>query len=331
MVTTTSTDKSSGLQIGSSSTGGLQLGTSGGLQLGTSGGLQLGKGGGLQLGTGGVQSGLSSGGFKLGQLVNVQPASGEGIQLTSNTESISTTDNLGGIKLPLVGRKRPAENETENTNEEPAISNKNLVGNWMGLPPLNKPTTTTAKSVTFKLDSNKTSSDITSNSGQASFGMAQPSLIGSAGGSGVLTSSGFTLGGSLTTSGDNKLPDNSTKPFANLFSQSSTTNPNVLNFAFAKSTSASTSGSTLLNAPLSFNSGISSSTLVTTTSSADPPKLFNFSQQSLFTTPGQGQQLHSGGLDLKLPTCQEKKEISGNVTFNFSGAKSSELSQGQQG
>ena len=330
---------SGGLQLGSSggpqlgSSGGLQLGSSGGLQLGSSGGLQLGTSSGLQLGAGGLQSDSSSGGFKLGQLTNIQPASGEGIKLTN--EAASMTDNLGGIKLPLVGQKRShghTESETGST-EGPTIGNKSQ---WMGLTPLNKPVTT-AKSVTFKLDgNNNTNTDVTSNTRQASFGITQPSLVGVGGG--VLTSTGFTLTGSLTNSGDNKLPaasnPSTVKPFANLFSQSSTTNPNVLNFAFAKSTSASatTTGSTLLNAPLSFNAGISSTTLVTATSSADPPKLFNFSQQSLFTAGGQGQQLPSSGLDLKLPTCQDKKEISGNVTFNFSGAKSSELSsQGQQG
>ena len=296
-----------------------------------SGGLPLGTSGGLQLGTGALQSGLASGGFKLGQPANVQAVSGEGIKLTSNTESTSTTDNLGGIKLPLVGRKRPSnreEDETEN-NAEPATSNRGLVGDWMSFPPLNKPAVTTAKSVTFKLDSN-----VTFNTSQASFGTTQPSLVGAPSG-GILTGSGFTLGNALTSSADNKLSstsdNSSTKPFANLFSKSSTANPNVLNFAFAKSSTTTSTGSSLLNAPLSFNAGISTSTLVTTTGSADPSKLFNFSQQSIFTAPGQGQQLPSSGLDLKLPTCQEKKEIPGNVTFNFSGAKSNELSQGQQG
>ena len=227
-----------------------------------------------------------------------------------------------------MNRKRPANSEEGNSTET-ATTNKTLVGDWMSLPPLNKPAVTTAKSVTFKLDSN-----ITSSTSQESFPVKQPSLVGAPSG-GILTGSGFTLGSSLTSSSDNKMPStsdsSSAKPFANLFSQSSTTNPNVLGFAFAKSSAATTTASSLLNAPLSFSAGISTSTLVTATGSTDKPKLFNFSQQqSMFTAPGQGQQLTSGRLDLKLPTCQEKKEISGNVTFNFSGAKSNELSQGQQ-
>lgn len=295
----------SGLQLGTSSTGGLQLGTSGGLQLGI--------------------GGLQTSGIKLGLSTNVQPASGEGIKITtSGAESTSTTHNLGGVKLSLLGRKRPANRMEDETDcNKVDSSNTQLVVDPKGLPPLNRPTISTAKSVTFKLDSDAKNSDSAFNSRQASIST----------GSSLLTSSGFTLGSSLT-SGDNKLPvtSDATKPFANLFPQSSTASANVLNFQFAKSTSASsfvaTTTSTLLNVPLSFNTGISSS--LATTSSTDPPKLFNFSQQSLFTT-GQSQQVPSGGFDLKLPTCQEKKEISGNITFDFSRAKNSESSQGQQG
>ena len=237
--------------------------------------------------------------------------------------------------MPLLGKKRPFthtedENKASAFNVEPVIGNKSLVGNPLGLAPLNRPAVTTTKSVTFKLDGDNTKTDNASNSRQASFGIPQPSL---ATGGGLSTSSGFTLVGSA--SGDSKLAatsdSSSTKPFPNIFSHS-TTNSSIMNFAFPKPTStsalATTSASTLLNAPLSFNTGLSSAT----TTSAGPPKLFDFTQQALFTTPGQGQQGSSGGLDLKLPTCQEKKEISGNVIFNFSGAKSNELSsQGQQG
>ena len=301
----------------------------------SSGVLQLGSSGGLQLGTSGLQSGSSSSAIRLGLPTSVQPTSREAIKLTGSAESASTTDNLGGIKLPLLGQKRSfshVEDDTDKSkasasNVEPVIGNRSLVGNPIGLPPLNRPTVTTAKSVTFKLDGDNTKTDNASNSRQALFGIPQPSL---ATGGGVLSSSGFTLVGSLPATTDSS----SAKPFANvnLFPQSSTKS-NILNFAFPKSTSASTlattSASTLLNAPLSFNTGLSS----TATTSTEPPKLFNFTQQGLFTTPGgQGQQGPPGGLDLKLPTCQEKKEISGNVTFNFSGAKSTELpSQGQQG
>ena len=244
---------------------------------------------------------------------------------------------MGGIKFPLLGKKRPLNHTEDETvsasNVEPVIGNS-LVGNPLGLMPLNRPAVTTTKSVTFKLDGdNKT--DNASINRQASFGIPQPSGAGG----GVLTSSGFALvGSSLTASGDGKLPttsdSSSIKPFANLFPQKSTSS--ILNFAFPKPTSASTltttSSSTLLNPSLPFNTstGLSSSTATTTT---EVPKLFNFTQQALFTTPGQGQQGMSSGLDLKLPTCQEKKETSGNVTFNFSGAKSNELlsSQGQPG
>ena len=318
---TASTD-SSGLKIGSSS-GGLELRTSGGLQLGASGGLKLGASGGLQLGSGGFQSGSSSSGFKLGLPTNIQPVSGEAIKLTSG--NISVTHDTEGIKL---GKKRPIDNVEEEgaSNVEPV--NKSLLGIPVVLPPLNKPAVATAKSVTFKLDGDNTNSDNVSINKQASFGTPQPSLVA---GSGVLTSAGFTLGGSST--GDSKLPSltnesSATKPFANLFSNSSTTNSSVINFGFPKLTSmstlATTSASTLQAAPLSGMSSV-------TTTAADQAKLFNFSQQALFAAPGQGQSRLSGGLDLKLPTCQESKNISGNVTFNFSGAKSNELSQGQQG
>ena len=297
----------------------------------SSGGLQLGSGGGLQLGTGGLQLGSSSGGIKLGLPTSVQPASGEAIKLTGSAEGASVTNNLGGV---LLGKKRSlshTEDETAGASIfEPVIGNNSLVGNPLGLVPLNKPAVTTAKSVTFKLDGdNKT--DNSSNNTQMSFGIPQPSS------SGALTT-GFPLVGSLTASGDGKLPatsdSSSVKPFANLFPSKSTTT--TLNFAFPKPTSSAstlttTSSSTLLNPSLSFNTGLPSST---TTTSTEPPKLFNFAQQSLFTTPaGQGQQGTSSGLDLKLPTCQEKKENSGNVTFIFSGAKSNQLlaSQGQQG
>jgi len=317
-VPTTGDNKSSGLQLGTSSTGGLQLGT----------------GGGLKLGMGGLQS---SG---VGLLTNVQPASGESIKLTaSSAESTSTADSLGGVKLSLLGRKRPAghaedeagSNKAGTSNTGLIIGNRSLLGDTKGLPALNRPTVATTKSVTFNLDSEAKNTDSASSSGQALVGIAQPSSAGS----GLLTSSGFSLGSSLT-SGDNKLPvaSEASKPFANLFPQASTASSSVLNFQFAKSTSASsivaTTTSMLLNATLSFNTGIVSSS-VATASSTDPPKLFNFSQQSLFTIGQNQQHAPSGRFDLKLPTCQEKKETTGNITFNFSGAKNSESSQGQQG
>lgn len=307
----TSNAKSSGLQLGSSS-----------------GVLQLGTGGGLQLGTGGF---LPSGGIKLGiPPTNVQPTSGESI--AGNPESTSATDNLEGIKIPLVGQKR-SSTHTEDTNSgshtEPFIGSKNLVGDTKGLPFLNKSAVNTPKSVTFKLDSDNKSSGTGFNNNQSSANIAQPSLVGSS----VLTSSGLTVGGDSSISGDvSKFPvasdTSSVKPFANLFPKSLTTNSIALpNFASAKSTSAPslvmTTASTLFNAPLLFNAGVSSSSTTTSVT-------FNFSQQPLFTTPGNSQQASSGGLNIKLPTCQEKKEISSNITFNFSGVKSNELSQSQQ-
>ena len=324
MDTSTVSTDNSGLKMG----GVLQLGTSGGLQLGASGGLKLGISGGLQLGSGGFQSGSSSSGMKLGLPTSIQPASGEAMKLTG--ENTSMTGNTEGMQL---GKKRPRSNVGDEgaSNVEPVIGNKSLVGVPMVLPPLNRPPVTTAKSVTFKLDSDNTNTDTMSVNKQSSFNTPQPSLVA---GSGVLTSGGFTLGGSLTSTGDRKLPavtseSSAVKPFANLFSNSSTTNSNVMNFGFPKLTSMSTlatttSTSTLQIAPLSGMSSV-------TSTAAESSKIFNFSQQTLFTTPGQGQSGPSGGLDLKLPTCQENKNISGNVTFNFSGAKSNELSQGQQG
>ncbi|XP_065889912.1 nuclear pore complex protein Nup153-like isoform X2 [Dysidea avara] len=280
---------SGGLQLGSS--GGLNLGAGGGLQLGansSTGGLQLGSGSGLTLGAGGgLQLGTGGG-------LGVQLSLSNTIKFTSGEESTTATNNLGGMKFPLVGQKRSLDESDSSIDK----SNTSL---------LSKPATVLPKTVTFKLDGDNKNNDIFSGSKQTSSGQ-----LGSTVGVVQPILGGVSNQPQLANSENSSVK----QPFANFFQQPSTTSSSLATFSFsgAKSTASS----------------VVSGTSTTQTIPATTANLLNFTQgtqQSIFASPNQGQQSTFGvGLG-KIPSKSESSGIT-MPTF-FSGAsKSSESSQG---
>jgi len=319
----------SGLQLGTnSSTSGLQLGSGGGLksglgsglqlgtnsstsglQLGSSGGLKSGTGSGLQLGTNSSTSELqlgSSGGLKLGVGSGLQLGTGGGLQLgtqvsssntikvTSGEESAAATNNLGRMKLPLVGQKRSFDESGSSSIDKPDTSL------------LSKPSSTLPKTVTFKLDGNN-KNDIFSGNKQSSSG-----LLGSTVGVIQPILGGLSNQPQVTTSENSSV--NKQQPLVNFFQQpSTTTSSSLATFQFSGVKSTSTT----------------SSTSTTQTFPAPSANLLNFTQgaqQSIFAS-SQGQPSTFGA---GLGKILNKSESSGNTTLPFfSGAsKNNESSQG---
>ena len=265
-----------------STSSGLQLGSSGGLKLGAGDGLQLGMGVGQQLGTGSE--------LQLG----TQVSSSNTTNITSGEVRTATTDNLGGMKLPLLGKKRSLDESDSSSVDKPDTSL------------LSKPATTLPKTVTFKLDGDNKNNDIFSGNKQTSSG-----LLGSTVGVAQHIPGGLSNQPQLPTSEISTVK----QPFANFFQQPTTTSSSLATFQFsgAKSTASS---------------AISASS-TTQTFPAATANVLNFTQgaqQSIFAS-SQGQQSTFGvGLG-KIPS---KSESSGNTTLPFfsSTSKSNESSQG---
>jgi len=281
------------------SSGKLQLGTSGGLQLGSRGGVKLGAGGGLQLGTnngtGGLQLGSSSG-LKLGAGGGLQLGTGGGLQLgikppvSSNTEeSSAVTDNVGGIKLSLVGQKRSLD-ESDSTNKPDTSL-------------LSKQATSLPKTVTFKLDGDNKNNNIFSGNKQTSSGQ-----LGSTVGVAQPILGGITNQPQLSTS-----ESSSVKPFANLFQQtSSAASSGLATFSFSGA-KPTTSLSTV------------SATSATTT--ANLLNFTQGGQQSIFASPSQAQQSAFGASLGKIPSKSESSGNT-PFAFLSGTPKSNESSQG---